>query len=133
MLSKIIQAGVRAVTSSDGLLRSWFSGHRSVVQAASSGAAVPLEDQYNESGGSGSGKVVRSLYHITAWAESEERILGTQQQGDSLAITRQLEVVVSSCTGPEDMADEVERKKTLGYVRQEEGVVGPSVECRSPC
>lgn len=144
MLSKLIQAGINGITSDK--FRSWFSrpskyGRSDGTQLGESGqVSIQLKDKAQ------SGKVVRSLYHITAVTESEERIMGggaTTNQSDQqvirdeesavdvLSITKQLEVVVTSSSGPKELASEVERVQTLGYMVQERGVVGPSAECSS--
>lgn len=156
MLSPIIQTGLRAISSNQ--LRSWLamstrsrrkgSGNRS-SQTGDSGT-IQLEEHI---GGKQRAREPKSLYHITALSESEERIMGVTGQSlhqemirerDEAAvrnegsgrtsqlgvIQQQVEVTVTREASTLS-AMELERRQMFGYLAQAREDVGTSATCQS--
>lgn len=156
MLSPLIQTGLRAISSNR--LRSWLamstrsrrqgSGNRS-SQTGDSGT-IRLEAH---SSGKQRGREPKSLYHITALSESEERIMGVTGQSlhqemirerdeatarnEESGRTSQLGVIqqqveVTVTREPSTLSPmELEQRQMFGYLVQAREDVGTSATCHS--
>lgn len=157
MLSPLIQSALGAIQGDS--FRSWLGSrrwgsgkgydNRSTRTAARPGS-IRLQDVDNSKQ---RGRDPKSLYHITALSESEERIMGVTGQSlheqmmrereEALAreaqrrspsqlggIQQQVEVTVTR--EPSTLsAMEMDRRQMLGYVAQSRAGVGTSAVCQS--
>lgn len=156
MLSPLIQAGLRTISSNR--LRAWLamstrsrrkgSGNRS-SQTGDSGT-IQLESHVS---GKQRGREPKSLYHITALSESEERIMGVtgqslqqemiRERDEATArneesgrasqlgvIQQQVEVTVTREASTLS-AMELERRQMFGYLVQAREDVGTSATCQT--
>lgn len=156
MLSPLIQTALSAMQ--DDRLRTWFGsrrrwasgkGYENRSSRTAEPASIRLQDTDNSKL---RGRDPKSMYHVTALSESEERIMGVRGQTlheqmmrereEALArdgerglalhlggIQQQTEVTVTrerSTLSP----TELDRRQMLGYVAQSRGDVGTSAECR---